>query len=333
MFRRFFARALTSLNSPTADLYFADACADWLADGRVVRYAPTVFASDTTRLVIRHDGRAPAASRRARTVHLIDDAIDLEGADAALSPYWRFKLNRVERAAANALLPGAAAVVVSSEPLEAMMRTRATALGRSDLAIRRLDPYWTTPQSDLAHHARPTFRVAYLGAQTHRPDIEAIAPALAGFLEAAEDAELILAGGHEALPAFARNPKVRTLGPLGWADYRRRLSALKPHAVLYPLAETPFNAARSLNKLIEHGVVGAAGLYAAHWPGARMAEDAGAGMALPMDPAAWRAALDGLMFSRERTVAMAAAGQSLAASLNDAAMQRRIWAELLEIEP
>ena len=60
-------------------------------------------------------------------------------------------------------------------------------------------------------------------------------------------------------------------------------------------------------------------------------EEAGAGMALPADPSAWRAALMGLAFQRERVASMAAAGQALASKINDAEAQRTLWAELLEI--
>ena len=326
MLRRLFTRALTTENSPTADLYFADACRDWLEDGRVVRYAPTVFASETTRLVIRHDGRAPAASHRARTVYLLDDAIDLEGADDALSAYWRFKLKVVEKAAADAFLPGAAAAVVSSPALEDMIRARAPTLD-----IRRLDPFWATPFSDLSHHGEETFRIAYLGSQVHGPDIEPLAEMLAAFLDETPEAELVLAGGHEALAPFANHRQVKALGPQPWAKYRQTLRRLRPHAALYPLRDTPFNAARSLNKLIEHAVAGAAGLYAASWPGAAMAEEAGAGFALPLDPAAWRAALMGLSYQRGQAAQMAAKGVALAETVNDREAQRRLWAELLEI--
>ncbi len=326
MLRRVFTRAMTTLNSPTADLYFANACGDWLSSGLVERHAPTVFTSASTRLVIRHDARSGRNSRRARTIYLLDDAIDLEGADAALSRYWRFKLDHVERAAADVFLPDAAAVVVSSAPLAAMIRARVPGAD-----IRVLHPYWSEPMSTLSHHARPKCTIAYLGSQTHGPDIAPLVPALVQFLDATPEAELLMAGGHEQIGALARHPQVRALGPMPWARYRRALGGLGVHIALYPLNDTPFNAARSLNKLIEHGVAGAAGLYAASWSGAAMAEDAGAGMALPADPAAWIAALGGMVADRARTRQMAAAGGVLAATINDAAAQRTIWSELLQI--
>lgn len=331
MLRRLFTRALTTLNSPTADLYFANACADWLADGvaegLVERHAPTVFASASTRLVIRHDGRAGAASRRRRTVYLLDDAVDLDGADEALSPFWRFKLHVVERAAAGAFLPDAAAAVASSPALAEMMRARAP-----KTPVHVIDPYWAGEFPPLDHHDAQGFRIAYLGSEVHRPDIAALAPMLAAFLEEEPEAELVLAGGHEALAPFRSHKRVRALGPLPWGEYKRRLSILRPHVALYPLRDTPFNAARSLNKLIEHGMAGAAGLYAASWPGAALAEDAGAGMALPDDPRAWRAALEGLAADRAQAKAMAAAGAALARRINDPAPQRALWSELLEID-
>lgn len=324
MLRRFFTRALTTLNSPTADLYFANACADWLAEGRVERHAPTVFTSATTRLVIRHDGRAGRASRRKRHVYLIDDAIDLEGADAALSRYWRFKLNHVERAAASLYLPSAAAVVVSSPALEGMIRARVPSAD-----IRRLDPYWNIGFSDLAHHHRPgAFRIAFLGSQVHGPDLAPLAGMLSSFLDDWPEAEMIVGGGHGSM---IDHPRACDIGAMGWKDWQKALPELRPHVALYPLQETAFNAARSLNKLIEHGVAGAAGIYARAWPGAAMAEAEGAAIAAGSDPAEWRRALERLATERMRTAEMAAAGITLARRINDAEAQRKLWAELLEL--
>jgi hypothetical protein len=328
MLRHLFTRAMTTLNSPTADLYFANACADWLESGHVVRHAPTVFTSESTRLVIRHDARSGRASLRPRTVYLLDDAIDLDGADAALSPYWRFKLNRVERAAADVYLPDAEAVVVSSDPLAAMIRARA-----SSANVHVLTPYWSERMSNLSHHARPRCTIAYLGSQTHGPDIAPLAQSLAKFLDETPEAELVMAGGHEQIGLLANHRQVRALGPMPWAKYRKALSGLGVHIALYPLNDTPFNAARSLNKLIEHGVAGAAGIYARSWSGATMAEEAGAGIALPSDPAAWIAALGGMVADRKMTCTMAEAGVHLAQAVNDRDAQRTLWADLLQISP
>ncbi len=323
MLGRLIALVLTTRNSPTADLYFGHACADWLAEGRVRRLAPTVFASATTRLVVRHEARAPR-DPVARLVYLIDDAVDLEGADAALSRYWRFKLDHVERAAADRLLPRAVAAVASSDALAEMLRARAPGLD-----VRRLDPFWGLPFPDLSHHADGgPLRVGFLGSQVHGPDLAPLAESLRRFLERRPEAELVVAGGHAPLIG---HPRVRALPPMGWRDWKAALPGLRLHLALYPLAETPFNAARSLNKLTEHALAGAGGLYPAAWPGAALAEAAGAGRALPPDPTAWAAALDALAADRARLAAMAEAAVALARRLDDPAPQRRLWAELLAV--
>lgn len=269
-------------------------------------------------------------ARGKRLIYLLDDAIDLDGADAALSAYWRFKLRMVERAAADALIRRAEAVVVSSPALAGMIRARAPGA-----EVRRLDPYWSDPLSGLAHHedAGP-LRLAYLGSQTHGADFARLAPMLRAFLDDRPEAELIVGGGHGRMVGHAR---ARDLGPMGWAAYRGVLPKLRPHVALYPLRDTPFNAARSLNKLIEHAVAGAAGLYAECWPGAARAVEAGAGLALGPDPADWRAPLDALAADRGLACGglafgMAQAGRALAGEINDAGAQRRLWAELLGLD-
>ncbi|MEM7188124.1 MAG: hypothetical protein AAF439_00810, partial [Pseudomonadota bacterium] len=69
------SRVLTAPDSPTADLYFHNACRDFVPD-QVQRLAPTVFASATACLVLRHGLRAGKLPDRRRLIYLIDDDVD-----------------------------------------------------------------------------------------------------------------------------------------------------------------------------------------------------------------------------------------------------------------
>jgi hypothetical protein len=95
--------------------------------------------------------------------------------------------------------------------------------------------------------------------------------------------------------------------------------------------DTEFNRGRSLNKLIEHGVVGAAALYSRSWGEAWRADEGGAGLTLRNHRDDWRAAIEHLLARPEAMRGLAAGVGALARALNRAEPQRRLWAELMGV--
>ena len=103
MIQSLLSRVLSAPDSPTADLYFINACGDFLDIGGgagVTRLAPTVFVSDSACLVMRHEMRAERLPGGRRLVYFIDDAVDQGVGDASLPFLYRQKLRLVERASA-----------------------------------------------------------------------------------------------------------------------------------------------------------------------------------------------------------------------------------------
>ena len=128
---------------------------------------------------------------------------------------------------------------------------------------------------------------------------------------------------------FAGHPRVLRIPGQGWAEYRCGLGGRRFHLALYPLMDTPFNRARSVNKLIEHAVVGAAGLYSRNWAEAWRAEHGGGGLVLRNRRIDWVAAICHLLGQPEAMRGLAAGAGALGASLNQPAPQRHLWAGLL----
>lgn len=318
------ARAFTRRDPPTPDLYLANACADWLAEGRIRRMAPTVFASAGALLVLRHDARTPAGLARPRTAYLIDDAWAEAGAGSGLSAYWRLKTAAVEARAARHYLARATDAVASSPAIAAAIRRQ-----RPELPVHLLHPHWSEPLADLAHHEGPGLDIAFLGAALHASDLAFLLPALPELLAALPEATFAVPAGHALPPGLATHPRVRRLPGLRWPDWRRHLPGLRFHLALYPLRPTALNAARSVNKLIEHAVTGAVTLASPVWAPGREAAARGAALVLPDDPGAWVAAVRALAADRARLRAMAAAARAHAAALNDPAPQRALWSRLL----
>ncbi len=331
------AARLARAPSPTVDLYLLNALAPGLAGPAMAglrRRAPSVFETDAAVLVLRHDAGAPAPRRGGwvggrRLVYLLDDAVFEGLRDPALPMAYRLKLWAVECAAARRLIPRAAALVVSGPAVaEALPR----GLLRPETEVHVLDPYWSEPLPDLAHQDdAPPLRLAFAGAQTHAAALARLAPALADALAALAGARLHLSASHRPPRPLRGHPALRPEPAVRWPAYRAALAGMRRHIALYPLAQGPFAAARSANKLIELALMGAAPLYPARWPQGAAAAAEGAGLALPDDPGAWFEAILALAADPGRRRALAEGAQRLARRLNDPAPQRALWRRLLEL--
>ncbi len=316
MLERLAARALARPSSPTADLYLLGAFGDAVGPGGAVRrLGPGVFASAETLLVVRHAGRAEPLPRRRRLLWLIDDDVEAAVADPGLPPGQRLKLALLERGHGRRLLRLGAEVVASSAALADRYRGRAP--------VHLLAPHWSLP---LAAPSEPAgrLRIAYLGSAVHRGDLAFLAPALRRLLDARPELELHLAANHRAAP-LAGHPQVRPIRATAWPDYRRWLAGRRFDIAVYPLLDTAVNRARSVNKLIEHAIVGAAGLYSGCWPEARRVARRGAGLVLANRAEDWAEAIEALAADARLRRRLALAGRALAADLNHPGRARAFW--------
>lgn len=318
------ARRLGDRPSPTADLYLFNALGETPG---LRRRSHTVVETDEAVIVFRHDAGAPVSrGERRRLIYVLDDAIFLGLRDPYLPLGYRAKLALVDCAAARRLLPRAEAVVVSTPEVAEAIPARLPPPG---VAILETAPYWRESPSTLEHHACGTpFRVGFSGGQTHGPMLSIAAPAFAAVLAAHPDATVLIPSGHRAPRALARHPRLQRGGGC-WRTYREALPSLRRHVSLYPTPDTPFGRARSINKLIEHAVLGVAAIYSENWPRAAIAAEAGACLTAPNRADAWRDAALTLASDRDLARRLAERAAALAARLNDPAPQRALWRHLL----
>lgn len=328
MIEAMLSRLLSAPDSPTADLYFRNACGDFL-DGPVRQLGPTVFVSDAACLVMRHAMRAGPLPERRRLIYLIDDDVDAGTRDAQLPFLYRQKLRLVEQPAGRHLVPRADIAVVSSE---ALARVHA-----GKMRTHVLRPHWSEPFVDLAHFdaldgENPVIDVAYLGSSVHRGDLEFLYPVLACLLTRHPNLRVHVPERHTLPHGFDRHPRVLRIPGVGWTAYREGLRNRRFHIALYPLLDTPFNRARSINKLIEHAVVGAAPVYSAGWAEIAAPPDALSAIRVPNTTHAWAEAVSALIRSPRRGRLIAERSQRLAMALNDPAPQRRLWKDLFDLK-
>gem|GEM_PF-1138252 len=333
MIQTLLSRVLSAPDSPTADLYFINACEDFLGAG-VTRLAPTVFASAGACLVMRHEMRAPKLLDERlpgarRLIYFIDDAVEQGVGDTSLPFLYRQKLRLVERASARRIGQRAAVAVVGSAELARHYAPR--------IETHLIHPYWSEPIAGLEHF-EPVLKgegwldIAYLGSAVHRDDLAFLWPVIGAVLAAHPRVRFHLAERHRVPAALAGHPRVVRIPGLGWGAYRAGLAQRRFHLALYPLMDTEFNRGRSLNKLIEHGVVGAAALYSRSWGEAWRAGEGGAGLTLRNRRDDWRAAIEHLLARPETMRDLAAGAGALARTLNRAEPQRRLWAELMGVQ-
>ena len=322
------SRFIPAPESPTADLYFFNACSDFLQAG-VSRLAPTVVASARACVVMRHGLGAPRLPRGRRLIYLIDDEIEDGVTDSSLPFLYRMKLRLMERPVARGLAPRAEVTVVSSPELASRRAP--------GLQTRLGHPYWSEPIAGQAHFG-PLLRgegwieTAYLGSSVHRADLDFLWPVIGAALAEFPRMRFHLAERHRVPGALEAHPRILRIPGRGWAAYRAGLAERRFHMALYPLMDTPFNRSRSVNKLIEHGVAGAAGLYSRTWGEAWRARQGDAGLVLPNRPDEWLAAIRHLLTHPQVMCALARGGADLAARLNRPEAQRDLWNELLGMD-
>jgi hypothetical protein len=174
--------------------------------------------------------------------------------------------------------------------------------------------------------------IAYLGSAVHRTDLEFLWPVVGAVLATHSRVRFHVSVRHRVPAGLARHSRIVRIPGNGWGKYREGLAERRFHLALYPLMDTEFNRARSLNKLIEHGVAGAAPLYSRSWVEAGRIAEHNAGLTLANDRNDWRAAIEHLLLRPEVMRDLAGAAGVLARKLNQAEPQRRLWAKLMEVQ-
>ncbi|MEM7212043.1 MAG: hypothetical protein AAF479_09130, partial [Pseudomonadota bacterium] len=319
---------LSAPDSPTADLYLRNACGDYL-DGPIRQLAPTVFTSEHTCLVMRHALRAGALPERRRLIYMIDDDVEAGTRDPSLPFLYRQKLRMVEQPAERRLTRTAGVAVVASQ---ALARVYAPLM-----ETHVLRPYWSEPFASLDHFdmldgSDAMVDLAYLGSIVHKNDLEFLLPVLACLLARHQNLRIHVPERHVLPLAFDQHPRVLRIPGLGWTAYRDGLQDRRYHIALYPLLDTPFNRARSLNKLIEHAVVGAAPIYSAGWTENASEAHGISAIRVPNRLHAWAEAASALIRAPQRAREIARGAQRLAARLNDPRPQRQLWHRLFELK-
>ena len=260
---------------PTTDLYFLNPLAELKRQGASIPpprwLAPNGYLVGRTGIIVRYGGAEDIERLRSegakQIVYIVDDDFLAGGADAGLPEKYRQRLAAFARGDWRTLKAAADIVIVPGTVLADIYGAKA----------RIIPPAWNRPPATTEHFvATRRIDIVHLGTGSHRGDLASIAAPLAALLKAHPRARLTLFAGDGAPDVLKRHPQVVVRRPLSWWRYSHALPRMRFHLALYPLAPTPFNAARSANKLFEHALVGAASLMS---PNPALREAAGADLA------------------------------------------------------
>lgn len=321
---------------PTTDIYFLHACHDWIrrwwSKGPITALGRNCFVAGETMILIRRDNERlmhRALDWPGRLIYLIDD--DIAGAveSPELPQDYRRRLDQFDKKFHRRLLERSDDLLVSSPRLEALLGDDPSITAQ----IRQVLPYWPLPFADTTHfdnlESGGLLKIVHLGSGSHAGAFAAMVPAVIEVLAQHEMVHFTYFGReqHPALPA--NHPRVARIAPMPWPAYRRWLARQRFHLALYPLDSSRFDSARSPNKIIEHALIGAVGLYPANWPTAELT--GGGGLAAPADPAAWTGPLHQAIERGAELADLARQATQSLAPMHDQRVQRALWAKLLKL--
>ncbi|SOB96168.1 hypothetical protein [Stappia indica] len=274
------------------------------------------------RYVTARDLRLLSAFRAkgGRIAYLLDDDLWAMASDIRLDPRYRGRIARF----LSGLFPKLLELVdVTVAPNRRLLERLAPLPGAF------LHPADLAPTGDLAHFEanEGQTRVLFLGTATHAEDFAAVAPGLAEALAAEPGlrVETFLGAKGEALLPASR--QVAHMMPMVLEDFQRWLNRARHHIALAPYAVNPVNDGRSIIKLHQHAVAGAAGIYTPTAVFAPVIEDGRNGVFAAHEPAAFRDAVLRLARDRAKAKEIAQGGIALSRRLGDRTAVAGFWAD------
>jgi glycosyltransferase involved in cell wall biosynthesis/uncharacterized coiled-coil protein SlyX len=160
------------------------------------------------------------------------------------------------------------------------------------------DRLWTLRSSEaLTEPAadRPLV-IGYLGAPSHKPDLELVLPALESVLERYQDRVLFRLWGMALPRSLARRANVEVLNPglVDYAQFAAYFGQQEYDICIAPMQDNLFNRCKSWIKFIEYAACGAAGVYSRLPPYEQVVRHRQNGL-LASSPEEWQACLTELI--------------------------------------
>jgi hypothetical protein len=320
------SRPFSAGDIPTVDLYFLYAVGDLVTpSGPIRRLGPYTFAAGGAAVVIRYvtDDELAAIRRLAprKIFYVLDDIIPMAAAASDLPADYARRLAHF----AKTLLPelrALAPVVLSPSPATLDLFPE---LERHP--ITPVLPYPIGAKPAPGHPEPPS--ICFLGTRSHQEILPLVATLADGLAARHPGHRITLYWGNHLPRRLVGHPAIDNRPPLAWPAFREMLRRTTFDIALAPVWESAFNSGRSFNKILDHALVGAAGLYSRRLPFLGVVEDGVNGLLVDDAPEAWLAALTSLVESGTSRQSLANGGIALANAVGDPRCQRADWLERL----
>jgi hypothetical protein len=324
------AFVLTYAPIPTTDLYFLGSCGDLVARawrrGPVQRLGANCFRVGNRYLVMRRDRerlvRAILDDTDAEIIYLIDDNLAATD-DASLPEGYRDRLCTLRDGIFKDMMARASLVVTSADAIKAALP--------EGVPVRHLDPVWQGMPKVGRHLARSEgerLDVVHLGTGSHGAGFDFLVPALEAVLGKLPHVHFHYFSSYELLGRLDGHARVHRMRGKSWSAYKRALPGFRFHLGLYPLPDTPFNAARSVNKILEYTLAGCPAMYTAEWAAARGLEDGVNAFLVSGGAEAWEARLTDVLKRPDMLASVYEGARGYYARYNDPAAQRAFWQDV-----
>ena len=158
------------------------------------------------------------------------------------------------------------------------------------------DRFWKLEDRQDVKETNGTVTIGYFGTHTHRNDLEMIQPVLLDVLEQFGNRVLLKIWGGCRPPGLADHPRVELVNE-GIFDYARFAEHIQKQQVdfwIAPLADRPFNRAKSAIKFLEYSATGSPGIFTRIDPYEAVVKDGENGF-LASDPFEWTTHLSQLI--------------------------------------
>lgn len=321
---------LTYAPIPTTDLYFLGSCGDLVARpwrrGPVQRLGANCFRVGNRYLIVRRDRekviRTIMDNPDAEIIYLLDDNLGALN-DPSLPEAYRGRLRALRDGIFRDMTARASLMVTSADVISDALPAH--------VPVRRLDPVWQgTPKEGghLSRSAGDRLDVVHLGTGSHRAGFDFLAPVLETVLAALPNVHFHYFSSEGLLGRLDRHRRVHRMRGKSWSAYRRALPGFRFHLGLYPLPDTPFNAARSVNKILEYTLAGCPAMYTAEWAAARGLEDGVNAFLVSGGAEAWAKRLTAVLGEPERLAGVYEGARAFYARHNDVPRQRAFWQDV-----
>ncbi|MFK5922818.1 MAG: hypothetical protein QM496_11620 [Verrucomicrobiota bacterium] len=319
---------------PTTSLYLQDClnteglCSDW----ENCRAGPFSFRFDDRLLIIRYATDAEVDLARTiraeggRVIYLIDDDLGAIVNDLQLPEDYRGRIEGFVSGLWQELKELIDEVVVSSNALLEKMQCYEFEM------VTQLDPLWSIPSDTIqrpSNHQSP-LKIAWLCSRSHIADLESISAELVDFFSRHQDVRLTVLFGKNRPTWIKRLHQVENINPMSWNEYRSWVGSRQFDLALYPLLDSEVNQSRSINKFLEHAVVGAASIISTNAP---FADRLQLGDCFFAQPGEWIDCLEMLMADRSRILEMANQARRRALIISEKAQIQQIefWKKRLPL--